>query len=185
MIWTLIEPGIAISAASLATIRPLLRRFRIGGFTSSERSGATGAYSQGQGSRIKGGTKMPGFGPQDVTGGDIELGSAYTGKQSAPSTIVPTSKFNTRNISQPPKVFSLPSDGYGTREETSTFYQSDTQRTEPTSELFMDGGQLSHSFSDTHTAGAWYDQASDASSIELNRPTNSGLTMPSPPARRL
>ncbi|SPN98900.1 related to integral membrane protein pth11 [Cephalotrichum gorgonifer] len=40
MVWTLVEPGVAIVAASLATIRPLLRAMRIRGFDSTGRSGA-------------------------------------------------------------------------------------------------------------------------------------------------
>ncbi|KAM4056086.1 integral membrane family protein [Hirsutella rhossiliensis] len=40
MIWTIVEPGVAIFASSLATVRPLLRVFRIRGFTSGGRSSA-------------------------------------------------------------------------------------------------------------------------------------------------
>jgi hypothetical protein len=36
MVWTLVEPGIATIAASLVTIRPLLRAFKIHGFESNE-----------------------------------------------------------------------------------------------------------------------------------------------------
>ncbi|PNP48311.1 hypothetical protein TGAMA5MH_00594 [Trichoderma gamsii] len=38
MTWTVIEPGVAIIAASLATIRPLLRAWRVHGFLSTGRS---------------------------------------------------------------------------------------------------------------------------------------------------
>jgi hypothetical protein len=38
MTWTVIEPGVAIIAASLATIRPLLRAMRVHGFGSTGRS---------------------------------------------------------------------------------------------------------------------------------------------------
>lgn len=38
MVWTVIEPGLAIVASSLATIRPLLRAMRIRGFESTEDS---------------------------------------------------------------------------------------------------------------------------------------------------
>jgi hypothetical protein len=34
MVWTLVEPGVAITAASLITIRPLLRALNISGFSS-------------------------------------------------------------------------------------------------------------------------------------------------------
>ncbi|KAI0119891.1 hypothetical protein GGR51DRAFT_780 [Nemania sp. FL0031] len=169
MIWTLIEPGLAISAASLATIRPLLRQWRIGGFTHSSRSAGTGAQSQGQGSRIKRGSKMPGFGHQDGTSGDIELGSAYTGKQLSTSTATPMSKFSTHKISQPPKVFSLPSDDYGAQENVPKFHQDGAQKTKTRGEpLIVNGAQSTQSLSDIHTA--WYDQESDASTTDLNRP---------------
>lgn len=55
MVWTIVEPGVAIFASSLATVRPLLRVFRIRGFTPSGRPPAdktagsemstTGGYS--------------------------------------------------------------------------------------------------------------------------------------------
>jgi hypothetical protein len=41
MVWTLVEPGVAIVASSLATIRPLLRALRIRGFESTGRAAAT------------------------------------------------------------------------------------------------------------------------------------------------
>src|SRR5687768_6561973 len=45
MVWTLIEPGIAIVAASMATIRPLLRRMRIRGFESTDNPSSYGHHS--------------------------------------------------------------------------------------------------------------------------------------------
>lgn len=73
MVWTLIEPGVAIMASSLATIRPLLRSWKIRGFQSTGQSGSKrtgpsygygGSRSHGgavrSGSRSAGG--MPGFG---------------------------------------------------------------------------------------------------------------------------
>ncbi|KJZ73135.1 hypothetical protein HIM_07519 [Hirsutella minnesotensis 3608] len=41
VVWTLIEPGVAILATSLATIRPLLRILQIKGFKSSDSSATT------------------------------------------------------------------------------------------------------------------------------------------------
>lgn len=38
MVWTIVEPGLAIVASSLATIRPLLRAMRVRGFESTEDS---------------------------------------------------------------------------------------------------------------------------------------------------
>lgn len=45
MVWTLVEPGVAIVAASLATIRPLLRAMRVAGFDSTDYAGPSGARS--------------------------------------------------------------------------------------------------------------------------------------------
>ncbi|EHK50607.1 uncharacterized protein TrAtP1_011128 [Trichoderma atroviride] len=45
MTWTVIEPGVAIIAASLATIRPLLRAWRVHGFASTFRSRSRTAHS--------------------------------------------------------------------------------------------------------------------------------------------
>jgi hypothetical protein len=40
MIWTIIEPGLGITAASIATLRPLLHGLKIRGFTSDKSSQA-------------------------------------------------------------------------------------------------------------------------------------------------
>lgn len=40
MVWTLVEPGVAIIAASLVTIRPLLRTLKLHGFSSDPSSRA-------------------------------------------------------------------------------------------------------------------------------------------------
>ncbi|TGJ86024.1 hypothetical protein E0Z10_g2753 [Xylaria hypoxylon] len=186
MIWTLVEPGIAISAASLATIRPLLRRWRVRGFTSSERSRGT-APSQEPGSRIKKASNMPGFGPHDVTLVDIESWPTHTGKTLSPTAGIPISKFATHKVSTMPKIFDQPSDEYGVREEPpSAFHQNNTRRTEVKSETSfpIGGAESTQSLSDTHVAGTWLDQESDSSSIELTGPGNTGITMPPRPARR-
>ncbi|TQN74190.1 hypothetical protein CSHISOI_01248, partial [Colletotrichum shisoi] len=48
MVWTLVEPGAAIVASSLVTVRPLLRAWRLSGFTSTARTpGMSGAISGG------------------------------------------------------------------------------------------------------------------------------------------
>ncbi|KAI1847206.1 hypothetical protein JX265_011882 [Neoarthrinium moseri] len=77
MVWTLIEPGVAIIASSLVTIRPLLRAWRIRGFQSTENSKRTGPSSYGHHgtnpSRARG---MPGFGSKDVAAIDMEAGYA-------------------------------------------------------------------------------------------------------------
>ncbi|XXH00088.1 hypothetical protein Hte_006430 [Hypoxylon texense] len=78
MVWTLIEPGVAIVASSLVTIRPLLRLWKIRGFGSSGQSRPTGpsAYSHSHPmSRTNRSGKMPAFGSTDVTVvDDVELG---------------------------------------------------------------------------------------------------------------
>ncbi|CAJ0554201.1 Ff.00g127130.m01.CDS01 [Fusarium sp. VM40] len=70
MAWTLIEPGVAIVASSLATIRPLLRAMKIRGFESTDNTYSTG-HSAGMPSnanRAKSAVlAMPGFGPDDVS----------------------------------------------------------------------------------------------------------------------
>lgn len=56
MVWTLVEPGVAIIAASLVTIRPLLRQMRFKGFESTERSrsrGFLGRYGRAPGGASK------------------------------------------------------------------------------------------------------------------------------------
>lgn len=47
MVWTLVEPGVAIVAASLATIRPLLRAWRVRGFDSTRRTGKSSGVRSG------------------------------------------------------------------------------------------------------------------------------------------
>lgn len=76
MVWTLVEPGVAIVASSLVTIRPLLRKMRLKGFESTERSrglqytGQSGSLGAPGGSRGGATTRsgqrrasgMPGYG---------------------------------------------------------------------------------------------------------------------------
>jgi hypothetical protein len=79
MVWTLIEPGVAIVASSLVTIRPLLRAWRLKGFESTGNNGpSVGPGSQLSGTnrtagRIPGG--VPGCRPGDVTLVDVEAGN--------------------------------------------------------------------------------------------------------------
>ncbi|RSM11037.1 hypothetical protein CEP52_003241 [Fusarium oligoseptatum] len=73
MVWTLIEPGVAIIASSLATIRPLLRAMKIRGFESTGNTYGTGhsAAMRSNANRGKPGV-MPGFGPNDVSLMNVE-----------------------------------------------------------------------------------------------------------------
>ncbi|KAF5025893.1 hypothetical protein F66182_2012 [Fusarium sp. NRRL 66182] len=75
MVWTLIEPGVAIVASSLATIRPLLRAMKIKGFESTENTYGTGysAAARSHVKRSKSGVRiMPGFGLNDVPLTNVE-----------------------------------------------------------------------------------------------------------------
>ncbi|KAB5545592.1 hypothetical protein GE09DRAFT_967965 [Coniochaeta sp. 2T2.1] len=79
MVWTLIEPGVAIVASSLVTIRPLLHAMRIKGFMSTENSTAlryghnnNQPRSAGAGPRAYARGSMPGFGRGDIRLADME-----------------------------------------------------------------------------------------------------------------
>ena len=52
MVWTIIEPGLAIVASSLATIRPLLRAMRVRGFESTDHSSDVGGGGVGATSKL-------------------------------------------------------------------------------------------------------------------------------------
>jgi hypothetical protein len=105
MVWTLIEPGVAIMASSLATIRPLLRAWRVRGFQSTEnsnskRTGPSYGYgrsrSRSQGIRSGHGA-MPGFGSQSGSRGGaiiatttVDIESGYVGGKSATASSNPS-----------------------------------------------------------------------------------------------
>ncbi|KAF3064898.1 putative integral membrane family protein [Daldinia childiae] len=76
MVWTLIEPGVAIVASSLVTIRPLLRLWKIKGFGGTTgQSRPTNPFSNSHPmSRTNRSNKMPAFGSTDVTLVDVETG---------------------------------------------------------------------------------------------------------------
>lgn len=105
MVWTLVEPGVAIVASSLVTIRPLLRRCRLKGFESSQRSRSKGLWgrygrSGGKVSEVGGnsnhhhhnnknlnlkmttrsGGGMPGMGADEVGLSDLQAGRSRTGR---------------------------------------------------------------------------------------------------------
>ncbi|EGX91448.1 hypothetical protein CCM_05606 [Cordyceps militaris CM01] len=62
LLWSMVEPGVAIIASSLATIRPLLRVLKIRGFESTHRTPSTGLSG-----KSKKQSSMPGYGPNDVS----------------------------------------------------------------------------------------------------------------------
>lgn len=98
MVWTLIEPGVAIVASSLVTIRPLLRLWKIKGFGSSGQSRPTGPSAYGHShpmSRTNRSGKMPAFGSTDVTVvDDVELGETKATASRLSSRFSPTGSFN-------------------------------------------------------------------------------------------
>ncbi|KAI1138579.1 hypothetical protein F5Y05DRAFT_44160 [Hypoxylon sp. FL0543] len=82
MVWTLVEPGVAIVASSLVTIRPLLRLWKVKGFGSTGESRPTDPFNSHRVSRTNKSKKMPGFGSTDVTLVDIESQAKYTQSRS-------------------------------------------------------------------------------------------------------
>ncbi|KXH55048.1 integral membrane family protein [Colletotrichum salicis] len=73
MVWTLVEPGVAIVASSLVTIRPLLRAWRLSGFTSTDRTpGMSGHISGHISGGMRSGTarSAPRSAPRDPYGTD-------------------------------------------------------------------------------------------------------------------
>lgn len=88
MVWTLIEPGVAIIASSLATIRPLLRRMRVRGFESTDRTPSnTGAAST---HTKRTASSMPGYGPNDVSLNEVANDSTALPKK--------TTTMSSRNV---------------------------------------------------------------------------------------
>ena len=79
MVWTLIEPGVAIVATSLATIRPLLRAMGIKGFQVTERSTRAHGTSGNTNPQRTNQSAKRGFGSTNGTSTDIELGDAQSG----------------------------------------------------------------------------------------------------------
>lgn len=95
MVWTLIEPGVAIVASSLVTIRPLLHAMRIKGFVSTENSNTLRYGVSGRGGasagmvpakRANNNRGMPGYGPGDLALIDMQTDG---GTLAAPSPIPP------------------------------------------------------------------------------------------------
>ncbi|KAI0157657.1 hypothetical protein GGR57DRAFT_51727 [Xylariaceae sp. FL1272] len=162
MIWTLVEPGIAISAASLATIRPLLRRLRIKGFTSSERSyGNTSNHSRNT-RRV---SRMPAFGSQDVTLVDIEHGSSANLKSPLPIS-TPSSNFSR------PMSKDGPRDYFHARVGLSPFPQTGMRRVESKSEAYVsERARSPPSPRLPRVQEAWLNSESENSSLENIRPT--------------
>ncbi|KAB5563066.1 hypothetical protein GE09DRAFT_769398 [Coniochaeta sp. 2T2.1] len=104
MVWTLIEPGVAIVASSLVTIRPLLHAMRIKGFMSTENSTAPryGEHHNNNNNQPRSGAgagagphrvayargSMPGFGRGDIHLADMETagGPEHAGTGGADSS---------------------------------------------------------------------------------------------------
>lgn len=100
MVWTLVEPGVAIIASSLVTVRPLLRQWRLKGFESTGRSdqrvgshGRWGRYGRSSrrvseiaGGNIKPRSNVPRTGPADVKLKDLESGYVKGSKNTSRET---------------------------------------------------------------------------------------------------
>jgi hypothetical protein len=106
MVWTLIEPGVAISAASLATIRPLLRLLKVPGFSTANNTYGSGRSAPVR-SRSKPGPSMPGYGPNDMSLVEVhrDLGS---GKTYATGEARPITEEDTKALNLPPGIAPKP-----------------------------------------------------------------------------
>lgn len=120
MVWTLIEPGIAIVAASMATIRPLLRRMRVRGFESTDNPSTYGHNSAFSTSR-KGRSRAGSVPLQDVTLQDLDAKtgpSTTTKTKPKPEITVQSFTFTELNKSLPvlpendPRLSAVPSEVY-------------------------------------------------------------------------
>ncbi|KAK7966697.1 integral membrane family protein [Apiospora aurea] len=181
MVWTLVEPGVAIVASSLVTIRPLLRAWKIKGFTSNGTSKQTGPLSNGQAksrtNRSNG--AMPGFGSRDVTLVDIELGHS---KQAGSGDFGNTTHITSRSrmsymsrISERPDQVSRKDSSDATvtrRVEISTepyTPQSQTPGTADTRETFLDGQSRSSSTIELTTETQQYDSNNNQAGVSSRR----------------
>lgn len=76
MVWTLVEPGVAITAASLITIRPLLRALNINGFSSgSTRNTSRHMGSTGLSQTLQNRSQNMNTSQNQYSGGDFALKS--------------------------------------------------------------------------------------------------------------
>ncbi|KAI5924832.1 hypothetical protein F4810DRAFT_709402 [Camillea tinctor] len=187
MVWTLIEPGIAITAASLVTIRPLLRKWKLKGFTSTGNSRPTAASSAHPISRTHRSSKMPGFGSQDMTLVDVELGNVKGHKSGAPSEVgTLTSKSGRSRLSHMSymtKVAEDPANEVELRREPISPVEGRPWRAQVRrSDLFfIEGPNLPTSpppIHDPHSRGTWLEQDSSSTS-SLDVPTTPGSSIPS------
>ncbi|TDZ22354.1 hypothetical protein Cob_v004649 [Colletotrichum orbiculare MAFF 240422] len=91
MVWTLVEPGVAIVASSLVTIRPLLRAWKLNGFTSADQTPGVSGMSGGMRTGTVPARRPAGYMDDDVDM-DVEMGeyekrgpeTATTSYQAAP-----------------------------------------------------------------------------------------------------
>lgn len=89
MIWTIIEPGVAIVASSLATIRPLLRAMKIHGFESTRRTlSAPSAHARYTAEDRGAPIASRVFGPDDVSLKHVE--PSYDAAAAAPKSLTKT-----------------------------------------------------------------------------------------------
>ncbi|KAF9869481.1 hypothetical protein CkaCkLH20_13078 [Colletotrichum karsti] len=97
MVWTLVEPGVAIVASSLVTIRPLLRAWRLSGFTSTDRTpGMSGVGGGMRSGGLRSGTTRSGRLPPGYGVGDIDVDLELSGIEKYEKEIGSTSRSGTR-----------------------------------------------------------------------------------------
>lgn len=142
MVWTLVEPGVAIVAASLATIRPLLRAMRVRGFDSTDHTYGSGRSANSRtpkrasahpGAAVIG-SAMPGYGPDDVSLHDVER-TADKKQQHVNATTTPHS--DSRNLI--PRNVGLSFGGSDQRDRGSPRFRNGAERrpSDPKSEVYV------------------------------------------------
>ncbi|KAK6075653.1 integral membrane family protein [Seiridium cupressi] len=175
MVWTLIEPGVAIVASSLVTIRPLLRAWRITGFQSTENSRPTGPLSHGQG--VSRGTRpngMPGFGSKDMSCIDVE--AAHAKQADLGASIDQSKRSNTFQMS---RITERTSEDRDITDDSAKHMGSRHRHAERHSEMYgNDGARSPHLPGHTVHRDTW-PLSHSASSSEVELATRQPVHMPS------
>ncbi|KAI1377203.1 hypothetical protein F4677DRAFT_48593 [Hypoxylon crocopeplum] len=146
MVWTLIEPGVAIVASSLVTIRPLLRLWKVKGFGSTGQSRPTDRFNSHPMSRTNRSNKMPGFGSTDVTLVDIESGQTKTTISRSSVTVSSSGKPHLQRSLSLSDAGSMTSKSYRDRSSSDApMLGSKPQRSRSISEVETLGGRSNRS----------------------------------------
>lgn len=147
MVWTLIEPGIAIVAASMATIRPLLRRMRVRGFESTDDPSSYG-HNSGWISSRRGKSRAGSVPLEELTLRDLEAKEPTT-VTSSEGKLDPSvhSRTSTELNKSLPPIISKYNERSGTVRNPAFPAQSDTSSTSWRAQLRSPG---SRSFEQIH-----------------------------------